>query len=710
MAETLRRDVLEEGRTVWKLTHADRAAVLVDAADYFGALRAAMGAATRSITVVGWDIDSRTPLVGRSGEAPDGAPATLLAFIEALVEKRPLLDVRLLLWDYTILYALDREPLPSLNLKWRTPPQVKVELDSCLPLGACHHQKLVIVDGNLAFCGGLDLTTRRWDTPEHRPRHPFRRDADDKPYPPFHDIQMLVDGEAAKHLAGIASRRWREAAGEKISVVETEVRWPENVAPDCQDVEVGIAQTLPATDEREAVKQVYELYLATIRTARRYIYIENQYLTSDEIAEALAARVREIPELEVLVITPWAPEGWLEKRTMGAGQQRVMQKLSQEGLGARVKFLYPWVGSAREQTPVMVHAKLMIVDDLFLRVGSSNLNNRSMGVDTECDLLLRASTDGHRAGIRSVLHRLLAEHLGLDVSEVADKWQESGSLLKLAQGKWCDERGLKPLRQHAKYQALSETLNLVADPEVPLEPSEFVGDMFGAAGGNRYATRRVLKLAAIAAMLLLLLLAWSYTPLKDFADPEAVADALYRVRSEWWIYPAVLAAFVFGGILLFPVTVMIAVSGMLLGPWTGWFYAMLGSMLSAWVGHATGRWLGGSPLRNISGRAFRAVSQALKNQGVIAVAALRMVPIAPYTVVNMAMGAAGVSARVFLAGSFLGMLPGTFVLTMLGDRLREAWQEPAPANLVLFALVVVLWLGLAFVLQQVVSRLKKRER
>jgi len=156
--------------------------------------------------------------------------------------------------------------------------------------------------------------------------------------------------------------------------------------------------------------------------------------------------------------------------------------------------------------------------------------------------------------------------------------------------------------------------------------------------------------------------------------------------------------------------VMIAVSGMLLGPWAGWFYAMLGSMLSAWVGHATGLWLGGSPLRNISGRAFRAVSQALRSQGVIAVAALRMVPVAPYTVVNMAMGAAGVSARIFLAGSFLGMLPGTFVLTMLGDRLREAWREPAPANLVLFVLVVVLWLGLAFVLQQLVSRLRKREQ
>lgn len=709
MAEGLRHDVLEEGRTVWKVAHADRVSVLVDAADYFAALRKAMSTATQSITVIGWDIDSRTPLVGQSGESQDGAPVSLLAYIEFLVERRPQLDVRLLLWDYTILYALDREPLPSLNLKWRTPPQVKVELDSCLPLGACHHQKLVIVDGNLGFCGGLDLTMRRWDTPQHRPGHPFRRDADGKAYPPFHDVQMLVDGEAAKCLAQIASRRWQQATGTEIPAVEAKLRWPESAIPDCEDVEVGISQTLPASDDREAVRQVFELYLATIRNARRYIYIENQYLTSDEIAEALAARVREVPELEVLVISPRAPDGWLEKRTMGAGQQRVMQKLSHDELAGRVKFFYPWVGSAADRTPVMVHAKLMIIDDVLLRVGSSNLNNRSMGVDTECDLTIRASTEIHRAGIRSVLYRLLGEHLGLDPNEVAGKLQQSGSLLELAQAQHCGERGLKPLKQHDRYQALSETLNLVADPEAPLEPAEFVGDMFGAAGGNRYATRRVLKLAGLAAMLLLLLLAWTHTPLADLADPDAIADALYSVRNEWWIYPAILAAFVFGGILLFPVTVMIAVTGMLLGPWLGWLLAMVGSMLSAWVGHATGLWLGGSPVRNVSGRAFRAVSRALKNRGVIAVAALRMVPIAPYTVVNMAMGAAGVSARVFLAGSFIGMLPGTFVLTMLGDRLREAWREPAPANLVLFVLVVVLWLGLAFVLQQLVSRLRKRE-
>jgi phosphatidylserine/phosphatidylglycerophosphate/cardiolipin synthase-like enzyme/uncharacterized membrane protein YdjX (TVP38/TMEM64 family) len=618
-----------------------------------------------------------------------------------------------LLWDYSLLYALDREPLPSLNLKWRTPPQVKVELDSCLPLGACHHQKLVVIDGRLAFCGGLDLTIRRWDTAEHRPDHPVRVDPDGKPYAPFHDVQMLVDGEAARRLAEVSARRWQEATGEELPPVNAEVeaaRWPAHVVPDCEAVEVGIARTLPATEERPGVPEVLELYLAGIRNAQRYIYIENQYLTSDAIADALHRRLREVPDLELLVVTPRAPEGWLEKRTMGAGQQRVMRKLTHGDFTERVRFLYPWAGSGTD-CAVLVHAKLMIVDDAWLRVGSANLNNRSMGVDTECDLIVRAATDEHRQGIRAVLHRLLGEHLGLGVPQVAARLDQTESLARLASTRWSKERGLEPLALHRQNQTLAETLNLVADPEAPLQPAEFVGDMFGAAGGGaRFAISRALKLVAISVALLLLLLAWSYTPLAELADPEAIVQVFYGVRNEWWIYPAIVAAFVFGGMILFPVTVLIAVTGLLLGPWPGWFTAILGSMVSGWAGHAAGVWLGGSSVQHISGRAFRTVSGALRNQGVVAVAALRMVPIAPYTVVNMAMGAAGVPSRTFLAGTFIGLLPGTFVLTMLGDRMREVWRDPQSANAVLVVLLIVLWLGLAFALQQLVTRLRNRER
>src|SRR5690606_551111 len=137
-------------------------------------------------------------------------------------------------------------------------------------------------------------------------------------------------------------------------------------------------------------------------------------------------------------------------------------------------------------------AKLMIVDDVLLRVGSANLNNRSMGVDTECDLAIEARTDEHRRGIGGVLHRLLGEHLGVAAADVAERLERSGSLIEAATTPGSSQRGLAKLRRQGQYQSLSDTLNLVADPEAPLQPAEFIGDMFGASRGNRYAVSRVL--------------------------------------------------------------------------------------------------------------------------------------------------------------------------------------------------------------------------
>jgi uncharacterized membrane protein YdjX (TVP38/TMEM64 family) len=110
----------------------------------------------------------------------------------------------------------------------------------------------------------------------------------------------------------------------------------------------------------------------------------------------------------------------------------------------------------------------------------------------------------------------------------------------------------------------------------------------------------------------------------------------------------------------------------------------------------------------MSRRAYRVVSKTLQNHGFLAVAALRMVPIAPYTVVNVAMGATGLRSAPFLGGTFVGLLPGILVLTMLGDRLREAWRNPEPANLALFVRFAVLWLLLAWGLQRLVTALRRR--
>src|SRR5438270_6569575 len=149
--------ILDPTSNVWRTTRAGRAAVLIDAGRYFGALRQAMLQARSTVFIVGWDIDSRTRLVGEAGTADDGLPERFVDFLSALVKARPDLTVHILAWDYSVLYALERELFPAFSIGWRTPRRVRFCLDDNLPVGGAHHQKLVVIDDAVAFCGGLDV-------------------------------------------------------------------------------------------------------------------------------------------------------------------------------------------------------------------------------------------------------------------------------------------------------------------------------------------------------------------------------------------------------------------------------------------------------------------------------------------------------------------------------------------------------------------------
>jgi phosphatidylserine/phosphatidylglycerophosphate/cardiolipin synthase-like enzyme len=204
----------ESGRNIWRVARAERAAVLIDGANYFAAIRSAMINARQSILIAGWDIHSQTRLVGPSGMADDGYPETFAEFLVALVHKRPELDIRLLLWDFSMLYAAERDLFPTMTLRWNTPHNIRFCLDDCVPIGSSQHQKLVVIDDAVGFSGGLDITARRWDTNAHRANDPLRFDPAGVPYEPFHDVQMLVDGEAARALGDLLRARWACAACE----------------------------------------------------------------------------------------------------------------------------------------------------------------------------------------------------------------------------------------------------------------------------------------------------------------------------------------------------------------------------------------------------------------------------------------------------------------------------------------------------------------
>jgi hypothetical protein len=108
-------DTFQPGRNTWRIEHARRVAVLIDGGAFFGAVRAALLQARRNVFIIGWDLDSRTCLVGEDS-AHDGWPDTLREFLTRLVDERRDLTVHLLAWDFAVLYALEREPFPLLKL------------------------------------------------------------------------------------------------------------------------------------------------------------------------------------------------------------------------------------------------------------------------------------------------------------------------------------------------------------------------------------------------------------------------------------------------------------------------------------------------------------------------------------------------------------------------------------------------------------------
>ena len=286
--------ILIPDQNVWRITKASRFAVLIDGAALFGAVREAAIKAQRSIVIMGWDFDSRTRLVGEAGEAQDGFPIELAAFLSALVERRPQLRVYLLLWDYSVLYATERELFPTLSLQWKTPPRVIFSLDDQVPAGASQHQKIIVIDDCLAFSGGLDLTIRRWDTPKHDVQNRWRVDPGGRPYRPFHDVQAMVDGEAAGAPADIVNERWRRVTSQSLLSGKSGADpWPDSVRPDFTDVRIGIVRTQPSMEGSAEVREVERLFVDSIDAAEKSIYIENQFFTSSLLADRIAKRMRE---------------------------------------------------------------------------------------------------------------------------------------------------------------------------------------------------------------------------------------------------------------------------------------------------------------------------------------------------------------------------------------------------------------------------------
>ena len=490
----------EQGETVfstetncWRTATADRLSLVVNGSDYFTHLRDVIKSARRELLLIGWDFDFEIEMLpGASDEngcAPDGLPNRLGAFLEAVVELSPDLQIYILKWNGAVLVAPGRV-LPALALDLLASDRITLALDGHHPFGACHHQKIVVADDTFAFCGGIDVTESRWDTAEHLPEDPRRIRKDGSLSEPWHDASMALTGPVASALAELSRRRWHRATGTHLTRPEhtTPAIWPADLPVDIETVNVAIARTEPPYDGEPLVNEIEQLFLDTIRAAKHTIYIESQYLTTQTVCDALEQRLCEDGGPEIVIINPQAALSKFEDEAMHSLRGRVIDRLRAADHEDRFRIFCP---VSRSEQPIYVHAKIQIVDDQVFHIGSSNLNDRSIGFDTECNVAL----EGKPALIRSYRTRLLAEHLDVAPERIEATLTETGSLiatidaLNSTQGS-----GLRPVEvlvETAREQWLADT-RLMDKRYVPGQET---------ATGKGIRPRHLVLIAGAAAML-----------------------------------------------------------------------------------------------------------------------------------------------------------------------------------------------------------------
>jgi phosphatidylserine/phosphatidylglycerophosphate/cardiolipin synthase-like enzyme/uncharacterized membrane protein YdjX (TVP38/TMEM64 family) len=696
--------LLQPGRNCWRIERAQRFAMLVDADCYFRAVRAAIRSAQHSIFILSWDIDSRMLLVPEG--ANDGYPEPLGEFLHAVVASRPHLHAYVLNWDFAMLYALEREWLPLYKLDWLTHRRLAFRMDGKHPIGASHHQKVVVVDDAVAFVGGLDMTRCRWDTSAHEYVNPLRHDTSNKPYAPFHDVQAMVDGDAARSLGALCRTRWQRATGHEIAAGGEPGHdpWPLDIAPDLTNIEIAIARTEPAYDGRPGVHEIRQLHLDAVGAAQRYLFFESQYFTSGQIGSALASRLAEVEGPEVAVISPHSQSGWLEEATMGVLRTRLHRELTAADRYGRYRMYCPHLPGLANGC-LNVHSKVFAVDDDLFSLGSANLSNRSMAFDTECNLAFEARGDeAEKARIREAIarlrNRLLAEHLGTTPDQISAEIRQRSSLHDAIATLQSDGRTLQAL-EPAVTPELDALIPQQApfDPERPIDPDELVAQ-FIPEDARKPVPRRFVGLGVLALSLAVIAAVWRYTPLRDWVNLATLIGLARNLDSLPFTPLAIFVGYMIAGMLV-PITVLIAATGIVFGPVAGAVYAIAGSLASATVSYWLGHWLGRDTVRMLVGARINRLSKRIARRGILAMVVIRILPIAPFTIINVVAGASHLLFRDFMIGTLLGMAPGIILTVTFVHNLAEVIRHPSAGTFVVLALVATLLIGMAVLLQRV---------
>lgn len=692
--------IFKQGENCWVSNTATYATPLIDCANYYKALHSSIVKAKHSIFIVGWDIDSRIRLIRGEDEKRSEAPSVVSDLLAWKAEQNPDLKVYLLRWDSSLAFFAQREMWAKEVWDEKTPDNVETVLDDSIPMGGSQHQKIIIIDDEVVFSGGMDVSTNRWDTRDH-PVISAERDGPDGEYGPLHDVQAVYSGPLVKEFGELVRWRWlRVAESQPIDIREDAktglddglpAAWPDGFEPWFENVTCALSRTIPFMDDAEPVQEVRHMLLDLIDQAERVIYIENQFTSRQEIAEALNRRMKVCPDLHVIIVSSYEPKGRFECEAFWASRIEFKKVLCNGIDEERVIMTYSSITDEQGRTAYKrIHSKVTAIDDKYLVIGSSNLSNRSMTLDTEIDTVYFGNNEHNQRQIEKVRDDLLAEHTGRDLPTTAKLMQEANPARAMIEGQLAHGYILTQVNDEIFTDQPADNLyRSFSDPEEPLIA---MPTLDGTAMPVKNPRRRTIMIGLGVLFIAILggLMYWASQSI-EWLSSDSINAFLEESRGTYFALPTVLLVYLVGGLLFFPVTVLSIAVAAVFGPVWGSIYGILGALLSSASMFGVGKVLGNAGLKKIGGPKVDAVDQKLKQSGVVGVAAIRMLPIAPFSLVNLVAGISSIGLFQFLAGTFLGMFPPMIAKGLVGDSLTHIFRNPSPETISYLVGGVILW-------------------
>lgn len=643
--------------------------LFICAKSYFKDLKETLLSAQKSVFICGWSFNMKTVL--------DDDGTTMEDVLFSLPES---VHVKILIWDYIIFYVADRDPFTELNLALKNKKNIEFSRFDFHPIMSSMHAKAVTVDEEILYMGGIDLDLARRDGERNLPDDETRREADGKKYTPFRDYAFKFRGDCASFMSDYLGRMWSSQKGQE-SKLEVEKD------PKKED-KVFFTRTVPKFKNNPKDFSSFEMHKWLIETARDYIYIENQYLTSERIVDLLIEKLKEPNGPEVIIVVSYGKMPVIEKISMGALLTDCAKRLLENDPYKRLKIYTLKNGEGDAVEYVKIHSKLIITDDKYIKIGSSNINNRSMEFDYELDVAVRTNkVPEYKWRIFSTL--LLPEGELKPRESLIEAFEEA----RLKHGRVVEVKEiLQEVSSFAEYKDY-----------LPLDKREMT--FFERIGQMLITKKELLNInfKMIGGTLLLLLIITGAL----FVEPKEAKHVFDRfvsymgVESEYALMGLFYVSYLILGAFFFPLNAYIFMCGAYFATSEAFILAVAGAISSAIISYGMGAWFKGDPHKKARFEKIDQLKKLLRKNSLKTLVFLRMVPIAPFPLVNVICGKYQVHFGKYVLGTLMGIAPGCFVLIFMEKKIIEAFRAPSFANIAII-------LGIAGLGALAVNLLKKR--